>query len=112
MDCIFCKIAAGELPSKKVFENDNVLAFHDITPKAPVHVMMIPKKHISSAVEITGENSEVVAEIFEAIARIAVELGLTGGFRVGTNVGVHGAQTIPHLHFHLLGGRQLAADMG
>ncbi|MCI1964610.1 MAG: histidine triad nucleotide-binding protein [Oscillospiraceae bacterium] len=107
MDCVFCKIAAGEIPSKKVYEDDQVLAFYDLEPQAPVHILIIPKKHIASAAEITPENSAVVAHIYEVAARLAKENKLDGGFRVVCNAGADGGQTVPHLHFHLLGGRSM-----
>ncbi|MBE6884511.1 MAG: histidine triad nucleotide-binding protein [Ruminococcaceae bacterium] len=112
MDCIFCKIAAGEIPSNKVFEDDQVLAFYDLDPQAPVHFLVIPKEHISGADQITAENSGVVAHIFEVIAKVTAELGLTGGFRVVTNCGEDGGQTVGHLHFHVLGRRSLAWPPG
>lgn len=103
MDCIFCKIVAGEIPSKKVFEDEQILAFYDIDPKAPTHVLVIPKTHITGAAAVTAENSAVVAHIFETIPTIANELGLTD-FRVVTNNGADAGQTVHHLHFHILGG--------
>lgn len=111
MDCLFCKIVAGDIPSNKAYEDDTVLAFYDIAPQAPVHILVIPKQHISSAAEITAENSAVVAHIFEVIAKLAAELNLEKGFRVISNVGEHGAQSVKHLHFHLLGGKQLTEQM-
>ncbi len=111
-DCIFCKIAAGEIPSKKVYEDDTVLAFYDLEPQAPVHVLVIPKQHIPSAAAITPENSAVAAHIFEVIAKIAGELGLKEGFRVVSNCGVSAGQSVPHLHFHLLGGRDFTWPPG
>ena len=112
MDCLFCKIAAGEIPSTKVYEDEFVLAFKDINPMAPVHILVIPKLHIAdSAADITPENSEFIAHIFEIIAKIAKEQGLDNGFRVITNSGEDGAQTIQHIHFHLLGGKQLPEKM-
>ncbi|MCI8501132.1 MAG: histidine triad nucleotide-binding protein [Oscillospiraceae bacterium] len=111
MDCLFCKIVAGEIPSKKVYEDDWVYAFYDINPQAPVHFLIIPKAHIESAAEITAENSAVVAYIFEVIAKLAAELGLGDGFRVITNCGEDGAQTVKHLHFHVLGGKKLSEKM-
>ena len=111
MDCLFCKIVAGEIPSKKVYEDDWVYAFYDINPQAPVHFLIIPKAHIDSAAEITAENSAVVAYIFEVIAKLAAELGLGDGFRVITNCGEDGAQTVKHLHFHVLGGKKLSEKM-
>jgi len=111
MDCIFCKIAAGEIPSKKVYEDEKVLAFHDINPQAAVHALIIPKTHIASAAEITGENAEMVGYIFTVAAKLAAELGLENGFRIVTNSGPHGCQSVQHLHFHLLGGEQLSPEM-
>ncbi len=105
MDCVFCKIAAGEIPSTKVYEDETVLAFKDLDPQAPVHVLIIPKEHISSAMEITPGNSGVVAHIFEVAAQIAGELGLKNGFRIVNNCGSDGMQSVQHLHFHLLGGK-------
>lgn len=106
-DCIFCKIVAGEIPSKKVYEDEQVLAFYDLEPQAPVHVLVIPKAHIASAKDITPENSAAVARVFEAIAKIAQELGLEKGFRVVNNCGEDGMQTVQHLHFHLLGQKKM-----
>mgnify|MGYP002673754823 FL=1 len=113
MDCIFCKIAAGEIPSTKVYEDDKVLAFKDINPLAPVHILVIPKTHIESAAEITADNSAVVAHIFEVIAKIAKEQGIDkDGFRVASNCGENGCQSVKHLHFHILGGKKLDVAMG
>ncbi|MBR5618253.1 MAG: histidine triad nucleotide-binding protein [Clostridia bacterium] len=112
MDCLFCKIAAGEIPSKKVYEDEQVYAFYDIEPQAPVHVLLIPKTHIASAAEITAENSAVVAHIFEVAAQIAKELGLDDGFRIVSNCGESAGQTVKHLHFHLMGGRTFAWPAG
>lgn len=112
MDCLFCKIIAGEIPSKKVYEDERVLAFYDIDPKAPVHFLVIPKKHIASASEITAQNSGEVAYIFEIIAKLAKELGLESGYRVVTNVGEDAGQTVKHMHFHVLGKRLLAWPPG
>ncbi len=106
-DCIFCKIAAGEIPSKKVYEDERVLAFYDLDPQAPVHILIIPKEHIASAADITEENSAIIAHIFEVAARLAKELGLDGGFRLVANTGADGGQTVQHLHVHLLGGRSM-----
>lgn len=107
MDCIFCKIAAGEIPSKKAYEDDKVLAFYDLDPQAPVHILIIPKAHISSALDITPENSGIVAYIYEIAAKLAKELKLEKGFRIVNNCGEDGGQTVQHLHFHLLGGRSM-----
>ena len=112
MDCLFCKIAAGEIPSKKLFEDDTLLAFYDIDPQAPVHFLVIPKTHISGADAITPENGAIVAHIYEVIARLAGQLGLTGGFRVVSNCGADAGQSVPHLHFHVLAGRSLAWPPG
>ena len=112
MDCLFCKIAAGEIPAKKVYEDEQVYAFYDIEPQAPVHVLLIPKTHIASAAEITAENSAVVAHIFEVAAQIAKELGLDDGFRIVSNCGDSAGQTVKHLHFHLMGGRTFTWPAG
>ena len=110
-DCLFCKIIAGEIPSKKAYEDDAVYAFHDIAPMAPVHILVVPKLHVASADGISEENSACVARIFEAIPKIAKEAGLTNGYRVITNCGEDGCQSVLHLHFHLLGGKQLPDQM-
>ncbi len=112
MDCLFCKIIAGDIPSKKVYEDDLVYGFYDIDPQAPVHVLLIPKTHIASAAEITAENSAVVAHIFEVAAKLAGELGLSEGFRLVTNCGDSAGQSVKHLHFHLLGGRDFTWPPG
>lgn len=106
-DCIFCKIANGEIPSNKVYEDETVLAFYDLDPQAPTHVLVIPKAHIASAAEITPENSAVVAHIFEVVAKLSKELGLENGFRVVNNCGRDGMQSVQHLHFHLLAGKPM-----
>ncbi len=111
-DCIFCKIAAGEIPSNKVYEDDLCLAVHDLSPQAPVHFLVIPKEHIPSAAALDSGNSAVVAHIYEVIAKTTRELGLDKGFRVVTNCGEDGGQTVGHLHFHVLGGRSLAWPPG
>ncbi len=111
MDCIFCKIANGDIPSNKVYEDDHILAFYDIAPQAPVHVLVIPKVHIASADEIDGENLDIVARIFSSIPVIAKKAGLTNGYRVITNVGEDGCQSVKHLHFHILGGKKLPEEM-
>ena len=110
-NCIFCKIAAGDIPSTKVYEDELVLAFRDIAPMAPTHILVIPKAHIESVAQITAENSAVVAHIFEVIAKVAEQEGLTDGYRVVSNCGDHAGQTVHHLHFHILGGRQLTLEM-
>lgn len=112
MDCLFCKIAAGDIPCTKVYEDDKVLAFKDIAPQAPFHAVIIPKAHIASAAEINAENSSVVALIFEAAAKIAAENKLENGFRIVTNCGEDGGQTVGHLHFHMLAQRSLAWPPG
>lgn len=107
MDCLFCKIVAGEIPSTKIFESEDVYAFADIDPKAPFHAVIIPKQHISSADEITAKNSQLIAKIFEAIAIIAKENDLENGYRIVNNCGKDGGQTVGHIHFHMLAGRSL-----
>jgi len=111
MDCLFCKIIAGEIPSTKVYENDKVYAFRDINPQAPTHILIVPKRHLADASELTGENADVAADIFAAAAEIARAEGLTNGFRIVTNCGDDACQSVHHLHFHLLGGTKMAEKM-
>ena len=106
MDCLFCKIAAGEIPSAKVYEDDRVLAFKDIAPAAPVHVLFIPKQHLAGVRDINADNADVVAHIFSVIPQVAKELGITD-YRVVSNNGPDACQSVQHLHFHLLGGTQM-----
>lgn len=110
-DCLFCKIIAGEIPSTKVYEDECVYAFRDINPQAPVHILVLPKEHISCADEISECNSALVAKCFEAVAKIAASEGLKNGYRVVNNCGEDGGQTVKHLHFHLLGGKKLTEGM-
>ena len=110
-NCLFCRIIAGEIPSAKVYEDDTVLAFRDIAPQAPTHILVIPKAHISGVSAITPENSAVVAHIFEVIPQIAKAEGLVNGYRVATNCGEDSGQTVPHLHFHILGGKKMTLEM-
>ena len=113
MDCLLCKIIAGDIPSNKVYEDDKVYAFRDIEPQAPVHILIIPKEHIASANELTEENASVVGHIFAVAAKIAKEEGIAdGGYRIVNNCGEDGGQTVKHLHFHMLGGRSLAWPPG
>ena len=111
MDCLFCKIVAGEIPSNKVYEDDTILAFRDIQPQAPTHILVIPKTHISGVDGVTAENSGVVAHIFATIPQIAKAEGLVNGYRVVSNCGHDAGQTVPHLHFHILGGKALSLEM-
>lgn len=112
-DCLFCKIIAGGIPSTKVFEDDDVLAFRDIDPQAPEHIIIIPKTHIQSANEITQGNCDVIAKIFCVAAKIAKDLGFADkGFRIVNNCGEDGGQTVGHIHFHLLAGRNLGWPPG
>ena len=110
-DCLFCKIVAGQIPSTKVFEDETVLAFRDIAPQAATHILVIPKAHIDSVDAITPANSGVVAHIFEVIPIVAALEGLSDGYRVVSNCGAHGCQSVKHLHFHILGGQQLSEKM-
>ncbi len=112
MDCIFCKIANGEIPATKIYEDDAVVAFNDLEPQAPTHILVIPKAHISSATEVNEENSAVIAHIFEVIAKISKELDMTNGFRVVNNCGDDGGQTVKHIHFHLMSGRKFTWPAG
>ena len=110
-NCLFCKIAAGEIPSTKVYEDETVLAFRDIAPQAPTHILVIPKTHMDSCNGVTAENSAVVAHIFEVIPQIAKAEGLENGYRVVSNCGPDAGQTVPHLHFHILGGKAMELKM-
>ena len=112
MDCLFCSIAAGAIPCSKLYEDDSVLAFADIDPKAPFHALLIPKQHIPSAAAITAENSGVIAHLYEVAASLAAEHKLENGFRIVTNCGEDGGQTVGHLHFHMLAGRSLSWPPG
>lgn len=111
MDCIFCGIISGDIPSDKVYESENVLAFRDINPMAPVHILIIPKKHISGADALDESNVGVVSEIMLTARMLAEKEGLKDGWRLVTNVGEHGGQTVKHLHFHLLGGKKLNVEL-
>lgn len=111
MDCIFCKIIAGVIPSAKVYEDERVYAFRDINPQAPAHILAVPKEHIGSADAVDASNSGCVAAIFEAIPKIAAAEGLSGGYRVITNIGEDGCQSVKHLHFHIIGGKKLSDRM-
>ena len=111
MDCLFCKIINGDIPSKKVYEDDFVFAFYDIAPQAPVHILVIPKVHIPSMDGVTAENADVVAKIFTVIPKIAAVAGLSGGYRVISNCGDDACQSVKHLHFHVVGGAQLSEKM-
>ena len=110
-DCLFCKIIAGDIPSTKVYEDDSVFAFRDINPQAPTHILVIPKTHIQSVSEINGENSSVVAHIFEVIAKLAKEQGMES-YRVVSNIGEQAGQSVHHLHFHVLSGRDMTWPPG
>ncbi len=110
-DCLFCKIIEGSIPSTKVYEDETILAFRDINPQAPTHILVVPKAHIADTNDVTAENSPVIAHIFSLIPQIAKAEGLVNGYRVATNCGTHGCQSVQHLHFHILGGRQLTENM-
>ncbi|MEG0166900.1 MAG: histidine triad nucleotide-binding protein [Ruthenibacterium sp.] len=107
MDCLFCKMAAGEIPTNKVYEDDTVLAFYDIDPQAPVHFLVIPKRHIASPACITEQDAALIGHIYAVIAQLANELKLENGYRVVSNCGKDGGQSVPHLHFHVLAKRSL-----
>ncbi len=111
MDCLFCSIISGEIPSSKVYEDDNCYAFLDINPQAPVHCLIVPKLHISSADAITADNSDKIAAIFTVIPKIAKQLGLENGYRIVSNIGEDGCQSVKHLHFHIMGGKKLTENM-
>lgn len=111
MNCLFCAIINGDIPSSKVYEDEKCYAFLDIAPQAPVHCLVVPKEHIASADEICDGNSDAVAHIFTVIPKIAEKLGLGGGYRIVSNVGENGCQSVKHLHFHILGGEKLSDRM-
>ena len=111
MDCLFCKIIEGSIPSKKAYEDDKIFAFYDIAPQAPVHILVIPKAHIASMDEVNADNADVVAHIFSKIPEIAEQAGIVNGYRVVSNCGDDACQTVKHLHFHILGGVQLKGQM-
>ena len=110
-NCIFCKIIAGEIPSTVVYQDEDVFAFRDINPQAPTHILVVPKSHLASVNEINSENAAVVAHIFRVIPKIVEQEGLVNGYRVVTNCGKDAGQTVEHLHFHILGGKELALEM-
>ena len=111
MNCLFCKIIAGEIPSDKVYEDDLVFAFRDIAPQAPTHILVVPRIHMDSANDVSAENSAVIARIFEVIPQIARAEGLENGYRIVSNCGGDAGQTVHHLHFHILGGKKLSLEM-
>lgn len=112
-DCLFCKIINGEIPSKKVYETQDVYAFEDIAPAAPVHILVVPKKHISSAAALSAEDSHILSALFEAINQVAAIKGIAqSGYRVVTNIGRDAGQSVFHLHFHVLGGKAFGASFG
>ena len=111
-NCLFCKIAAGQIPSNKLYEDDTLLAFYDIEPQAPVHFLVIPKQHVDSAACLTENDAALVGHIFAVIAKIAADLNLENGYRVVTNVGEDGGQSVKHMHFHVLAKRSLAWPPG
>lgn len=113
-DCIFCKIAAGEIPAQKVFEDDSVIAFKDLSPKAPVHVLIVPKKHVQSVAHFTADDKDLAAHIFvDVVPKLAAQLGIADdGFRLVMNTGDDGGQTVNHLHIHMLGGRKMTWPPG
>jgi histidine triad (HIT) family protein len=111
-DCLFCRIVAGEIPSDRVLEDDEVIAFRDIAPRAPTHVLVIPRRHIPDAHALTDADAPILAHLFAVMRRIADEAGLGNGYRVVTNVGPEAGQSVAHLHFHLLGGRTMSWPPG
>ncbi len=112
-DCLFCKIASGEIPSKKIAESDDIYAFEDVNPQAPTHILLIPKKHVPSNLELVDGDKKVVGQIFLMANEIAAQLGIDQtGFRVVTNCGANAGQAVSHIHFHLLGGREMSWPPG
>ena len=111
-NCIFCKIVKGEIPSEKVYEDENVLAFKDINPEAPIHILVIPKKHIENILDIKKEDKDIINDIFAAINKMAIKLGIDKeGFRVISNCGKNAGQEVMHLHFHIIGGKKLGSKI-
>ena len=110
-DCLFCKIAAGEIPSEVVFEDESVVVFRDINPRAPTHVLAIPRRHLASVADLTEADGDLLAALFGAMRQVAQEAGLTG-YRIVSNVGAESGQSVFHLHFHLLGGRPMTWPPG
>ena len=106
-DCLFCKIINGEIPSKKLYEDEKILAFYDISPIAPVHFLVIPKQHIASVDAIDADNSAIVAYIFQKLRELAKLAGIENGYRVISNCGADAGQTVQHLHFHVQGGKEM-----
>ena len=111
-DCLFCRIVAGEIPSDRVYEDAEVIAFRDVAPQAPTHVLVIPRRHVADAHALTDEDSDLLASLFGAVRRIADDEGLHRGYRVVTNVGAEAGQSVFHLHLHLLGGRSMSWPPG
>jgi len=111
MDCLFCRIAAGEIPSTKVYEDDKILAFKDINPQAPVHILIIPKEHFDSVNALDETSAPIVGDIMLVAKKLAAEFNLDDGYRIITNIGENGGQTVKHLHFHILGGVKLSEKM-
>ena len=110
-DCIFCRIIKGEIPSTKVYEDENCYAFRDINPQAPVHILVVPKTHLASCAEIDESNAHIAGEVFTAISKIARQEGLDGGYRVITNCGEDAGQTVRHLHYHILAGVKMGEGL-
>lgn len=111
-ECLFCRIVAGEIPSDRVHEDDHIIAFRDVAPRAPTHVLVIPRRHVPDAHALSERDDALIAHCFAVLRLVADAEGLTGGYRIVANVGADAGQTVPHLHFHLLGGRQLAWPPG
>lgn len=111
-ECLFCRIAAGEIPSDRVHEDDDVVAFRDVAPRAPTHVLVIPRRHVSDAQALTDNDAGLLASCFAALRQVADAEGLSRGYRIVANIGPDSGQTVPHLHFHLLGGRQMSWPPG
>ncbi|MFI3226410.1 MAG: histidine triad nucleotide-binding protein [Clostridia bacterium] len=112
MDCLFCSIIKGDIPSNKIYDDEKIYAFMDIAPEAPVHFLVVPKTHIAGANDVNAENSDVIAHIFATIPKICADLGVTNGYRIINNCGEDGGQTVGHMHFHVLAGRSLAWPPG
>lgn len=111
MDCVFCKIIKGEIPSSKVYEDDKMIIIKDINPQAPIHLLMIPKEHFKGVAEMSAKQSVILGEMFKRLGELEGDLGLKDGYRIIVNKGENGCQTVPHLHVHILGGKKLTEQM-
>ncbi len=111
-DCVFCKIIKGEIPSTKVYEDDDMVIIKDIAPQAPIHLLLLPKQHFANIIEMTDEQAQILGRCLKKLSTLVDDLGLKDGFRLISNKGAHACQSVEHLHIHILGGAQLTEKMG